>query len=182
MARGAFDLLHAHDAKLFASLIPRGVKPPKGFMREDYLRKDHVFLLERFFYFLEFQRAHGLLVMDQTEKTKDREFVTHLTAYFRKTATGRNRAAWIVPTPIFVDSDMSYAVQAADLCLYCINWGFRHFSWGDHGPDYETRQDIFDEFGPKVARLQWHGQGYRDGRTYPSHGIVLVPDPYEARP
>lgn len=181
MARGAFDLLHAHDAKLFASLIPRGVKPPKGFTREDYLRKDHVFLLERYFYFLEYERTHGLLVLDQTEKTKDREFVSCLTAYFSKTATGRNRSAWIVPTPIFVDSDMSYAVQAADLCLYCINWGFRHFSWGEYGRDYEIRDAIFEEFGPKVGRLQWHGQGYRDGRTYNSHGIVLVPDPYEAR-
>ncbi|WP_419913302.1 DUF3800 domain-containing protein [Hoeflea sp.] len=181
MARGAFDLLRAHDARLFASLIPRGVKPPKGFIREDYLRKDHVFLLERYFYFLERERAHGLLVMDQTEKAKDRAFVTCLTAYFRKTATGRNRSAWIVPTPIFVDSDMSYAVQAADLCLYCINWGFRLPSWGDYGPDYEIRQEIYDEFGPKVAGLQWHGDGYREQETFRSHGIVLVRDPYEAR-
>ena len=33
-----------------------------------------------------------------------------------------------MPTPFFVSSDMSYAVQAADLCIYCIyciNWGFR---------------------------------------------------------
>ena len=128
MAHGAFELLHAHDAKLFALLIPRGVKSPTGFTRKDYLRKDHVFLLERYFNFLEYERAHGLLVMDQTEKVKNRAFVSCLTAYFRKTATGRNRSTWIEPTPIFVDSDMSYAVHAVDLCLYCINWGFRHFT------------------------------------------------------
>lgn len=181
MARGAFDLLHSHDAKLFASLIPRGVKPPNRFAHDDYLRKYHVFLLERYFYFLEYERTHGLLVMDQTEKKEDRKFVSRLTAYFRKTATGRNRSAWIVPAPIFVDSEMIYAVQAADLCLYCINWGFRHPTWDACGPDYEIRQEIFEEFGPKVARLQWHGDGYRDHETFRTHGIVLVPDPYEAR-
>lgn len=181
LARGAFDLLASHEARLFASLIPRGVKPPKGFLREDYLRKDHVFLLERYFYFLEQQRAHGLLVMDQTEKTKDRQFVECLTAYFRNTAVGRNRTAWIVPTPIFVDSDMSYAVQAADLCLYCINWGFRQQAWGVYGLEYETRANIASEFGPKLARIQWHGDGYRDGKVYRSHGVVLVTDPYIAR-
>ena len=181
MARGAFDLLHAHDGKLFASLIPRGVKPPKGFELTDYLRKDHVFLLERYFYFLEHQREHGLLVMDQTEKTKDRSFVEQVDAYFRKTATGRNRSAWIVPSPIFVDSDMVYGVQAADLCMYCINWGFRIRGWDDFGHEYETRPEIGDEFGQKLARIQWHGDAMKQGRTLKLHGITLVRDPYEGR-
>ena len=181
MARGTFDLLRKHDAKLFASLFPRGVKPPQGFTLQDYLRKDHVFLLERYFYLLEHEQAHGLLVMDQTEKAKDRRFVSRLTDYFSKTSVGRKRTAWIVPTPIFVDSDMSYAVQAADICLYCINWGFRLRTWDDYGRDYEVRQEISGRFGSEIARLQWQGDGYRDARTYRSYGIVLVPDPYEAR-
>ena len=83
-----------------------------------------VFLLERFFYFLEAKREHGVLVMDETDKHEDRRFVARMEEYFTKTATGRYRTAWIVPTPFFVSSDMAYAVQAADLCIYCINWGF----------------------------------------------------------
>jgi hypothetical protein len=178
MARGVFDLLAAHDAKLFASLIPRGVKPPLDFALEEYLRKDQVFLLERFYYFLENAKHHGLLVMDETEKTQDRRFVKRLEAYFEKTIIGRNRAAWIVPSPLFVASDMSYAVQAADICLYCINWGFRLPAWqGEHA----SRAEIAEEFAPKIQRLQWRGKGVRDGQAFRSSGIVLVPDPYHAR-
>jgi hypothetical protein len=177
MARGAFELLLAHDAQLFASLIPRGTKPPANFQYEDYLRKDQVFLLERYYYFLEAKHEHGLLVMDESDKSLDRAFVRRLEAYFKNTAVGRNRSYWIVPSPLFVASDMTYAVQAADLCLYCINWGFRLSFWGEH----PQRGEIATEFGPKIRRLQWSGQGYRDGQVYDSFGVVMVPDPYEAR-
>ena len=60
---------------------------------------------------------HGVLVMDETDKREDRRFVARMEGYFTTT--------WIVPTPFFVSSDMAYAVQAADLCIYCVNWGFR---------------------------------------------------------
>lgn len=46
------------------------------------------------------------------------------------------------------------------------------------GTEMETREDIALEFGPKLARLQWEGDGYRDGRTFRSRGIVFVGDPY----
>jgi hypothetical protein len=116
MARGVFDLLYAHEAHLFASAIPRGVKPPANFHETEYLRKDHVFLFERFYYFLEAQAQHGLIVMDESEKTLDKKFVSRLESYFTRTGTGRNRSYWIVPAPLFVSSDMTYAVQAADIC------------------------------------------------------------------
>ncbi len=177
MARGAFDLLIAHEAKLFVSLIPNGIQPPADNAYPDYLRKDQVFLFERFYYFLEAERQNGLIVMDETEKTQDRRFVSRLEAYFHKTATGRNRSYWIVPSPLFVASDMNYAVQAADICLYCTNWGFRLDQWGEQ----TTRDDIAVEFGPKLSRLQWHGEGMRDGNVFRTHGIVMVPDPYEGR-
>jgi hypothetical protein len=174
MARGVFDILDAHGARLFAAAIPRGVKPPKDHSRPDYLRKDHVFLFERFYYFLEEQKQHGLLVMDESEKTLDRRFISRMEGYFMRTAVGRNRSYWIVPVPLFVSSDMTYAVQAADICLYALNWGFRPPAWGE----LQTRDDLAHEFGPKLARLQWTGQGYRNGRVYASRGITFVADPY----
>ncbi len=177
MARGIFDLLSGHDAKVFASLIPRGVRPPLEFASEDLLRKDHVFLLERFYYFLDAAKSHGILVMDETEKASDARFVKRLEGYFERTATGRNRAAWIVPSPLFVASDMSYAIQAADVCLYCINWGYRLTTWGAH----EARAELAEEFGPKISRLRWRGKGSRGGESFDSDGIVLVRDPYESR-
>lgn len=178
MARGVFDLLAAHDAKLFAALIPRGTRAPLGYEFHEFLRKDHVFLLERYFYFLEAVASHGLLVMDETEKVQDRRFVNRLEAYFEKTATGRNRSTWIVPSPLFVASDTSYAIQAADICLYCLNWGYRFRTWSKEFP---VRQEIELEFGPKVARLRWSGDIMREGRSFKSDGIVLVPDPFAAR-
>jgi len=125
MARGIFDLLRAHQAKLFAVAIPRDVAKPATFEAEQYLRKDHVFLLEHYFYFLEWQNETGLIVMDETEKTEDRRFVQRLERYFTYTQTGRYRRARIVPSPFFVSSDMTYPVQAADVCIYCVNYGFR---------------------------------------------------------
>jgi hypothetical protein len=163
-----------HKAVLFASMIPRGTGKSTGGVSEDYLRKDQVFLLERYFYFLELEKQNGLLVMDAVEKTADRKFVRQLEAYFVKTATGRYRTQWIVPTPFFVSSDMTYPVQAADLCIYCINWAFRLSSQDMTEP---VREEIQVEFFDWLRRLQFHGDGYRDGHVFESWGICYVPNP-----
>ncbi|MGE0120377.1 MAG: DUF3800 domain-containing protein [Dongiaceae bacterium] len=178
MARGIFEILRSHEAQIFAAAIPKGVRSPRGFQLAEYLRKDHVFLFERFFYFLEAQRSHGLLIMDETDKADDQRFVARAERYFTRTQTGRQRTAWIVPAPLFVSSDMSVGVQAADLCLYCINWGFRLPNWPALDP---IRPEIAEGFAPQLHQLQWEGDGYREGRVFRSYGIVLVPDPYEAR-
>jgi hypothetical protein len=82
-------------------------------------------ILERFFYFLERRHEHGLLVFDQFEKNSDQRFVRQMERYFTKTKSGRCRASMIVPAPLFVASDMTLPVQAADLAIYCANRGFR---------------------------------------------------------
>jgi hypothetical protein len=177
MARGIFQLLMRHRAVLFATAIPRGCKPPPGFKFEEFLRKDQVFLLERFFYFLEGkrEREHGLLIVDEVEKTADRGFIRRLEKYYTNTQTGRYRSQWIVPSPFFVASDMIYPMQAADVCIYCVNWGFR---LPTRGMDANTRPEIANEFGPWLNRLQFRGQGYRDGEVFESYGIQFVPNPY----
>lgn len=178
MARGIVQSLRDHQAVLFATAIPRTVMKPATFEADEFLRKDQVFLFERFFYFLEARQEHGLLVMDEVDKTNDRRFVRRLEAYFSKTRTGRYRTAWIVPTPLFVASDMTYAVQAADLCIYCVNWGFR---LPTAGMNASSRPEIASEFGPWLNQLQFRGQGYRDGKVFDTYGITYVPDPYTAR-
>lgn len=178
MARGVFQLLRDRNAVLFAAAIPRKVAKPATFEAAEYLRKDQVFLFERYFYFLEGKKENGLIVMDEVEKQADRRFVGRVESYFGKTQTGRYRTQWIVPTPLFVASDMSYPVQAADLVIYCVNWGFR---LSGIGMNEAVRPQIADEFGPWMQRLQFHGDGYRDGTVFPCHGIVFVPDPYTAR-
>lgn len=178
MATRTFELLRNHGACLFAAAIPRRTAKPDTFEAQEYLRKDHVFLLERYFYFLEREQQHGLLVMDEVDKAADRRFVRRLEAYFRRTNTGRYRAAWIVPAPFFVSSDMAYPVQAADLAIYCVNWGFRLPS---RGMNESTRDEIAEDYGRWLDLLQFRGQAYRDGTVHDTYGICFVPDPYTAR-
>ncbi|GIW81352.1 MAG: hypothetical protein KatS3mg105_3159 [Gemmatales bacterium] len=175
MARGMFQALHSRKARLFAAAIPRNVVRPNTFEAREFLRKDQVFLLQRYFDFLEEREEHGLLVMDQVEKTQDRRFLSRLERYFSRTETGRYRTVWIVPVPLFVASELTYPVQAADLAIYCVNWGFRLPS---RGMDAETRPEIANEFGPWINQLQFRGEAYRDGSVYQEYGIVYVLDPY----
>lgn len=178
MARGMFQLLRDHKATLFAAAIPKDITRPDTFEADEYLRKDQVFLLQRFFDVLECEKQHGLLVMDEVDETADRRFVRRLEGYFTKTQTGRYRTAWIVPTPFFVSSTMTCPVQAADLAIYCVNCGFR---LPTRGMDAPTRTNIADEFGPWLNQLQFRGETYHDGAVYAEYGIVYVPDPYTAR-
>ena len=175
MARGLFQAINDRDAVLFAVASPRSTTKPATYEAEEFLRKDQVFLLERFFYFLEGKKQHGLLVLDEVEKTADRHFTRQLQRYFSKTKPGRYRSEWIVPSPFFVASDLACPVQAADLCIYCINWGFRLPSLGMDAP---VRPEIESEFRPWLNRLQFRGEGYRDGNVFKSFGIAFVPDPY----
>ncbi|MGL4464007.1 MAG: DUF3800 domain-containing protein [Planctomycetia bacterium] len=174
MARGMFQLLSEHKAVLFASMIPRGVGKSSDGTSEEFLRKDQVFLLERYFYHLEREKQNGLLVMDTVEKNADKKFVRRMEAYFVKTSAGRFRTQWIVPTPFFVSSDMAYPVQAADLCIYCVNWSFRLPALGMTEP---VREEIRTEFLEWLRLLQFRGDGQRDGRSFETWGICYVPNP-----
>lgn len=177
LARGIFELLDQHEARIFASIIPRRLDPPRPPDRpEDMLRKDLVFLLERYFYMLEHSNETGLLVMDESEKMQDRKFVRRLEWYFKETANGRYRSARIVPSPFFVASDMAYPVQVADVIVYAINAGLRLPEMTE-----PPREEVGVEFGPLLSRLQWRGDGYREGVAFKTRGIVYVPDPYSAR-
>ena len=179
MAHEVFNLLIKHEAKLFASCIPVGTKPPPDYQYSDYLRKDYVFLQERFYWFLEAQQQEGLLIVDQTERTDDLRYIKRLENYYTKTVEGKKRSKWIVPSPIFVDSGLSAGVQAADLCLYCVNWGFRRPEWNFKGP---KRDEIHQQFAGYCGNLQFSGDMVRNRKTYRGYGIIFFPDPYRPRP
>lgn len=172
LAEGVIRLLQSHDAKVFAAVTPRDVKATTS--AGEYLRKDMVFLIERFFYFLEQQRESGLLVMDGSDKTLDRKAVRCMERYFTLSQTGRFRSHWIVPVPLFVESDMAYGVQAADLCVYTINWGWRlkHMT--------EATRTEMEPFARLLEPAIWRGDGYRDGKVFRTYGTVYVPEPYGA--
>jgi hypothetical protein len=174
MAQGIFQLLRDHDAKIFAALIPRSVRPPDNTPAQEFLRKDHVFLLERFYYFVQKQQEQGLLVMDQVEEQHDYRFVRKLERYFVRTTKGTQRADWIVPSPFFSSSYLSIPIQVADVCIYCINWGFRR--WEMNAP---TREKIKEQFAAWIRQLEYRDRQHTShGRTKKIFGIVFVRNPY----
>jgi hypothetical protein len=178
MARGIFELLNSHGAVLFAVAIPRSIQKPATYEAEEYLRKDHVFLLERYFYFLETKNEAGLMVLDETDKSEDKNFVRRIERYFTRTQTGRYRASRIVPTPFFVSSDMTSLIQAADVCIYSLNCGFRLPASGMNAP---VRQEIAAEFSSWLATLRFEMQREDDTGRHRVYGITFVPDPYAGR-
>jgi len=178
MARGIFDLLASHEAKIIAVAIPKRLPQPPSNREPDMLRKDIVFMLERYFYMLEEANETGLLVLDETEKMQDRRFVRMLERYFQETVIGRYRSTRIVPSPFFVASDMAYPVQVADMVIYALNWGFR---LPQYGMNSSTRPDIEAEFAGLIGNLQFRGEGHRNGNVFQTFGIVYVPDLYTAR-
>ncbi|MBX9719833.1 MAG: DUF3800 domain-containing protein, partial [Candidatus Obscuribacterales bacterium] len=166
--------------RVFAVAIPRGIQKPAEFTAQDFLRKDIVFLFERYFQLLDQTDDTGLLVMDQTDKSLDRKFVRHVENYFNKTQTGRWRASRIIPSPLFVSSDMTYPVQVADVCIYCVNWAFRIPT---RGMDAPVRQEITDQFAGYLGALQHRAVLQLDsGEKITAFSIAYVQDPYTARP
>jgi len=175
MAKRLFHLLEKHEAKLFAAAISCEVEPQRGSLGQEILRKDHVFLLERYYYFLDGVNEHGLIVMDETDEREDRKFVRRLERYFTKTQLGVERTYRIVPVPFFVSSEMAYPVQVADVCIYCVNWGYRLPNVGMNAP---VRDEIAREFGPLLDRTQYRGDGLRYDKVFRTQGIFYVPNPY----
>jgi len=175
MARAIFALLRTHDARIFASAIPSTVQKPGTYEAEEFLRKDSVFLLERYFNFIAPKNETGLLVFDETDASADRNFIRQIERYYTRTQRGRFRANSIVPVPFFVNSGLTRAVQAADVCIYAINWGFRLPS---RGMDAEVRKEIAEEFGPWIFCSQAEGQSTGEDGSHPWYSIVYVPAPY----
>lgn len=174
MARGVFRLLQSHESKIFAAVVPRSTKKPQTFQADEYLRKDQVFLLERYFNFVSSKSETGLLVFDETDRSADRTFIRQIERYFTKTSQGKFRATSIVPVPMFVSSDLTKAIQAADICIYALNWGFRV----PKGMDAEVRQEIADEFSAWIASLQASGRTLDGTASYSWYGVVYIPDPF----
>lgn len=107
----------------FASIVDRDAPRPQG----DFLRKDYAYLFERYFYYLEDRGAEalGLVVFDELERTQCHILLDQMSRYFQNTAPGRRRAARVIPEPFFVHSELTTAIQVADLVAYIVAWGVR---------------------------------------------------------
>ncbi len=140
---------------------------------DEYLRKDQVFLFERYFNYVFSKSETGLMVFDETDASADRHFIRQIERYFTRTTRGRFRATAIVPVPIFVSSDLTRAIQAADVCIYALNWGYRRKDM-----NAESRQEIVAEFGAWITTLEERGRTEMTDKTARWSSIVFVTEPF----
>jgi hypothetical protein len=117
------DLAASFDAQVFASVVGTSASRPEPGL----LRKDYVYLFERYFYFLETlsRRERGLIVFDELDKSQSHVLLGQMAGYFLGTETGRYRSSRIVPEPFFVHSDLTTGVFLADLAAYVLGWAWR---------------------------------------------------------
>ncbi|GHT07661.1 hypothetical protein FACS1894139_16300 [Planctomycetales bacterium] len=120
--RGLIDICVDFPVKAFASIVDKDA--PRSHPGK-YLRKDYAFLFERYFYFLEDKKAMGAIVFDELEKSRCHILIGEMECYFLKTIKGRARSSRIIPEPMFVHSDLTTAIQLADIVAYIISWGVR---------------------------------------------------------
>lgn len=171
-----FETLAKYNALTFAIAVPREAPKPPPDLKNEFLRRDYVYLLERYGYLLEERDARGLLIMDRIEDKSDSRLTRSIMNHFTNTAKGRQRAQRIVPYPFFVSSDITSLVQVADVVIYCINWGYRI---PNRGMTEATRPEMESHFAEPIRRLLWSGKGRgEDGQEFSTYSIHYVADLY----
>ncbi len=163
------DIAASFNLRVIASVVDcRAPRPEPG-----RLRKDYVYVFERYFYFLERTppSERGLIVFDELDKAQSHVLLKQMGAYFLETETGRYRSSRIVPEPFFVHSALTTGIFLADLAAYMLGWAWRLRS--------RMNQPCRDELRPYAAKLhdmQFHGQRPKatgDG-VWELHGIAYI--------
>lgn len=152
-----FAICARFRCKLFASIV---VDEESGTDHDpDYLRKDYVYLFERFFYYLEDTCPNdmGIVVFDELEKSKSHILSGQMDGYFKRTENGRQRAGRVIPEPFFVHSDLTTGIQIADLVAYIMSWGFRV------GELTKPKREEFDRFIPDICQMRHRAVREVDG-------------------
>ena len=178
MVHTILDLLVKYKVQIIASCIKRGIKKPKDFKFEHFLRKDHRYLLERFAYLLKKQKEDGLIIMDQVEKVIDKKFSRQMKSFLAYSHFGLKLRSHIVPEPLFIESDISSLIQIADVCIYIINAGYRK----SKAMSESSRKEIQENFENKIAKLELKYRQYKyiygEKRVHFVYGITFTPKPY----
>jgi hypothetical protein len=159
-----------HSVQVIASVVDIRAPRPQG----DVLRKDYVYLFERYFYLLEAlpPRERGLIVFDELEKSQSHVLIQQMARYFLGTETGRYRSSRVVPEPFFVHSDLTTGVFLADLAAYILGWGWRLGSMNQ-----PARAEL-KPYADKLHEMQFQGSrpGADGNMTMPLHGIRYLDD------
>lgn len=168
-----------HNGVVFASMIPRGKNSVAERDDSDLVRKDQQELFARYFRFLEENSETGLLILDESDRTDDKRYLERLEDYFTNSLEGQILATRLVPAPMFVASEMSVAIQVADVVIYCINWAFRD---PKRGIDSPFRDEIAQISHRHLESLQFQSQeGAITGSVQDSYSIFCVAELYKQK-
>jgi hypothetical protein len=120
-------LTHAYQCKIFACMLNKKSDFLNNTDVEALLRKDYVFLFEKFFFYLEDkpEKPAGIMVFDEIGKQNSTKLITLTERYFKNTYKGRLRSSLLIPEPLFVHSDLTTGIQIADIVAYILSWAFR---------------------------------------------------------
>jgi hypothetical protein len=162
------DLAASFNVKVFASVVDvESPRPEPGL-----LRKDYVYLFERYFYFLEKlpSEERGLIVFDELEKSQSHILLQQMAAYFIGHQTGRYRSSRIVPEPFFVHSDLTTGVFLADLVAYILGWGWRLNRMT------KSKREELEPYADKLHYMQFRGEkpNKSDNGVRPLFGIKYL--------
>jgi hypothetical protein len=73
----------------------------------------------------------------------------------------------------FDSQPLSIPIQVADVCIYCINWGWRRGAM-----NAPTRVEIREQFAGWIRRLEYQDRRSSSyGETKKVYGIVFVQNP-----
>lgn len=141
------DLCAQFRVRAFASVVEPNAPSPE----KNYLRKDYAYLFQRFYYYLEpkGENTMGVVVFDELERSQAHILVNQMARYFTDTYRGRIRSSRVIPEPFFVHSDLTTAIQVADIIAYIISWNLRFTD--DMTKD--KREDL-DDFGQMVLDIR----------------------------
>lgn len=159
---------------VFASIVPRDAPQQRD---RSFLRKDFAYLFQRIHCHVCDQEdaAHGVLIFDEQDPALSLRLMDQIRKYFQETDRGQQRAERMIPMPFFVHSDLTPAIQIADLVAYIVNWGLRL----DRMP--EPARDELKPLADRVFNLRYSGRevpirrGFKR-RGKPIWGISYIPD------
>lgn len=168
------DLAAEFEMKIFASMVPRNAPQQKN---GTFLRKDFSYLFQRIHCHVcdQEDRAHGVMIFDEQDPALSQRLLDQIHRYFQGTDNGRHRAQRMIPMPFFVHSDLTPAIQIADLVAYILNWGLRMPRMAEPG-----REEL-KPFADKVFALRYKGREVQRTRRFTKRGnkiwgIAYIPD------
>lgn len=164
------DIAAGFSVQIIASVTAVDAPRPDN----QLLRKDYVYLFERYFYYLETlpPRDRGIIVFDELDKSQSHILLNQMAAYFLGTKTGKYRSSRIVPEPFFVHSDLATGVFIADLAAYILGWGWRL------GSMPQSSREELRPYATKLHEMQFQGQKPKpDGSgAWQLYGINYISD------